>query len=338
MKMKEVCARTGISKRNVHFYINEKLLAPAINPDNGYYDFTEEDCQKLLFIKQMRNVGMPIQTIRSILSYPVTADFYLNRHIKKLKREQRHLEQTLISLQYIQDGLPFYPDFASIYDLVSKAGVPEMDVEEDFFDSDSYNAAIINRFLWGAFLPKTKWTEYQEFLWMKIDRLTREAPTEDYIKFAKGLFSMNSEQINALYAVNVDRYHAVASITPKTMDTFVKDMILQLESIIETPKYVRLWKNIYSDFFEPNTNIQASALSSLVMELSPFYKEYVQNIMILCEKVYRYLTSNDGAALYKSIITKLGDSINIDNSNHGQLEALLALPTLYNIKDWNHKG
>ena len=53
MKMKGICERTGISKRNIHFYIKEGLLTPATNPENGYYDFSEEDCQKILFIKQM---------------------------------------------------------------------------------------------------------------------------------------------------------------------------------------------------------------------------------------------------------------------------------------------
>ena len=148
MKMKGICERTGISKRNIHFYIKEGLLTPATNPENGYYDFSEEDCQKILFIKQMRNAGMSIQTILSILTYPVTADFYLNQHIRKLKKEQRHLEQTLISLQYIQDDLPFYPDFTSLYRLVSTAGIPEVDTREEDADIDSYNTAIINRFLW----------------------------------------------------------------------------------------------------------------------------------------------------------------------------------------------
>lgn len=337
MKMKGICERTGISKRNIHFYIKEGLLTPATNPEKGYYDFSEEDCQKILFIKQMRNAGMSIQTILSILTYPVTADFYLNQHIRKLKKEQRHLEQTLISLQYIQDDLPFYPDFTSLYRLVSTAGIPEVDTREEDADIDSYNTAIINRFLWGGFLPKTKWTDYQEFLWMKINRLTAEDPTEDYIKFARALYSMSSEQINTLYNVNVDRYHTVASCTPDTLENLKKDMIFQLEHIVKTPKYIRLWKDIYADFFEPNTNIQASDLSALVMELSPFYKDYVDNIVNLCEQVYQYLTSEKGRELYHSIIAAFGDSININNSNHGQLEAIISLPTLYTIKEWRKK-
>lgn len=172
---------------------------------------------------------------------------------------------------------------------------------------------------------------------MKINRLTAEDPTEDYIKFARALYSMSSEQINTLYNVNVDRYHTVASCTPDTLEDLKKDMIFQLEHIVKTPKYIRLWKDIYADFFEPNTNIQASDLSALVMELSPFYKDYVDNIVNLCEQVYQYLTSEEGRELYHSIIAAFGDSININNSNHGQLEAIISLPTLYTIKEWRKK-
>lgn len=334
MRMKELCERTGITKRNIHFYIKEELLTPVITPENGYYDFSEEDCQKLLFIKQMRNTGMSLRTIFSILSYPVTADFYLNQHIKKLKKEQRHLEQVLISLQYIQDDLPFYPDTADLYQLASAAGIPAKDTAEEATDIDSYNTAIINRFLWGGFLPKTKWTDYQEFLWMKINRLTAESPTTDYIKFARSLYAMSSEQINTLYSVNIDRFHAVASGTPDDIEDLKNDMILQLERIVKTPQYIRLWKAIYTDFFEPNTNIQASEISALVMELSPLYKNYVYNIVNLCEQVYQYLISKEGETLYSDIISAFGDSINIANANHGQLEALISLPTLYDIMNW----
>ena len=156
---------------------------------------------------------------------------------------------------------------------------------------------------------------------MKINRLTAEDPTEDYIKFARALYSMSSEQINTLYNVNVDRYHTVASCTPDTLENLKKDMIFQLEHIVKTPKYIRLWKDIYADFFEPNTNIQ----------------DYVYNIVNLCEQVYQYLTSEEGRELYHSIIAAFGDSININNSNHGQLEAIISLPMLYTIKEWRKK-
>lgn len=331
MRMKEMCKRTGISRRNIHFYIKEGLLTPATNLENGYYDFSEEDCQRLLFIKHMRNARMSIQAIHSILSYPVTASYYLNQKIKKLKKEQRNLEQTLISLQYILDDLPFYPDFSILYETTAGAGIPESDTTEETNEFDHYSTAIINRFLWGGFLPQTKWTEYQEFLWMKINRLTSETQSEDYKKLAKRLYSLSSEQINALLHVKLERYQTVATITPETLDLLTQDMINQLQIIVKTPKYVRLWKNVYDDFLEPNTNIQASEISLLAMELSPFYRDYVGNVVILCEKVYQHLVSDAGKKLYKDILDTFGSLINLNDSNHGQLEAIISLPALYDI-------
>lgn len=332
MKMKDVCQQTGISRRNIHFYIQEGLLAPSVNPGNGYYAFSEEDCRRLLFIRQMRNAGMSIQAIQAILTDPVTAEFYVNQQIKKLKKEQRHLEQTLISLQYILDDLSFYPDYAELYEITSAAGIPEPDNSEDGSEFDRYSTAIINRFLWGGFLPKTKWTEYQEFLWMKINRLTAENPPKDYTKLAGTLFSMTPEQINKLFDMNVDRYRSIVALNADTVNEFKEDMIIRLRTIVNKPKYVQFWKEIYDRFFQPITNIQASELSLLVMELCPFYKDYVSNIVAVCGKVYDYLTSDAGQELYQNITAAFGDSINIDESNHGQLEALISVPILYEIK------
>ena len=39
MKMRELCERTGMSKRNVHYYIKEGLLSPRQDQVNGYYDY-----------------------------------------------------------------------------------------------------------------------------------------------------------------------------------------------------------------------------------------------------------------------------------------------------------
>ncbi len=43
IKIQEVCKRTGLSKRNIDFYMKEKLLLPEMNEENGYYNFCEED-------------------------------------------------------------------------------------------------------------------------------------------------------------------------------------------------------------------------------------------------------------------------------------------------------
>ena len=54
MKLKEVCERTGITKRNIHYYVKEGLLVPRKELGNGYYEFSEEDCDRLLDIMNFR--------------------------------------------------------------------------------------------------------------------------------------------------------------------------------------------------------------------------------------------------------------------------------------------
>ena len=46
MRIQEVSHKTGITKRNIHYYIKQGIITPKMNPANGYYDFSEEDCQK----------------------------------------------------------------------------------------------------------------------------------------------------------------------------------------------------------------------------------------------------------------------------------------------------
>ena len=65
MKLKEVCERTGITKRNIHYYVKEGLLVPRKELGNGYYEFSEEDCDRLLMIRSLRNAGFSILQIRS---------------------------------------------------------------------------------------------------------------------------------------------------------------------------------------------------------------------------------------------------------------------------------
>lgn len=50
MRIQEVMGKTGLSRRTIHYYIDQKLIIPPVNEGNGYHDFTGEDVQKLFII------------------------------------------------------------------------------------------------------------------------------------------------------------------------------------------------------------------------------------------------------------------------------------------------
>ena len=77
MRIQEVIEKTGLSRRTIHYYIDQKLIIPTVNEGNGYHDFTEEDVQKLFIIRKLRKAGLSLADIRAILRKPRTTPSFM---------------------------------------------------------------------------------------------------------------------------------------------------------------------------------------------------------------------------------------------------------------------
>ena len=95
MKIHEVEALAGITKKNIRFYEEQGLLSPRRNAENGYRDYGEEEVQILLQIKLLRKLGLPIEEIRRMRSGCHTVGDGMRRHMVTLEREQRNLQQSM---------------------------------------------------------------------------------------------------------------------------------------------------------------------------------------------------------------------------------------------------
>lgn len=94
MKINEVEAIAGITKKNIRFYEEQGLLNPRRNAENGYRDYGEEEIAALRRIRLMRKLGVPIEEIRTMFSGTHTVGDGMRRHLITLEREQRNLEQS----------------------------------------------------------------------------------------------------------------------------------------------------------------------------------------------------------------------------------------------------
>ena len=63
MTIKEIEDRTGLPRANIRFYESQGLIAPS-RGENGYRDYSQEDCQTLLKIKLLRKLDVPLEEIR----------------------------------------------------------------------------------------------------------------------------------------------------------------------------------------------------------------------------------------------------------------------------------
>lgn len=94
MKINEVEAQVGITKKNIRFYEEQGLLSPRRNSENGYRDYGEAEVAVLRRIKLMRKLGVPLEEIRRMQAGGTVADG-MRRHLVTLERERRSLEQAI---------------------------------------------------------------------------------------------------------------------------------------------------------------------------------------------------------------------------------------------------
>ena len=92
LKINEVEALVGITKKNIRFYEAEGLLAPRRNSGNGYRDYGEAEVETLRRIKLLRKLGVPLEDIRQMLSGAHTVGDGMRRHLVTLERERQNLD------------------------------------------------------------------------------------------------------------------------------------------------------------------------------------------------------------------------------------------------------
>ena len=59
MKINEVEAAVGVTKKNIRFYEEEGLISPRREPGNGYRSYSEADVERLRRIKLLRKLDGP---------------------------------------------------------------------------------------------------------------------------------------------------------------------------------------------------------------------------------------------------------------------------------------
>ncbi|MBO8163186.1 MAG: methyltransferase domain-containing protein [Brevibacillus sp.] len=68
MKIKELAEYLQTTPRAIRFYEEKGLISPCKDPESGYRRFNEQDAWRLQTIIALREVGVPIEAIRQLLS------------------------------------------------------------------------------------------------------------------------------------------------------------------------------------------------------------------------------------------------------------------------------
>ncbi len=92
MKIYQVEELVGITKKNIRFYEEQKLLCPKRNPQNDYREYSLEDVRQLEKIKLLRKLSVPIEEIRLIEVGKVSLTQSMNQQIERIEKELQNAE------------------------------------------------------------------------------------------------------------------------------------------------------------------------------------------------------------------------------------------------------
>ena len=112
MKINEVEALVGITKKNIRFYEQQGLLSPRRNAENGYREYAEADVAELKKIKLLRKLSLPIEEIRKIQSGDLLLEDALQRQLIVLERERSNLQETSRLCHNLMEDRCKYPSLS----------------------------------------------------------------------------------------------------------------------------------------------------------------------------------------------------------------------------------
>ena len=95
MKINEVEAAVGVTKKNIRFYEEEGLIAPGREPGNGYRSYSQADVERLQRIKLLRKLDVPLADIREMLAGQKTLAEGMAQQLERLSTRRKDLDEAI---------------------------------------------------------------------------------------------------------------------------------------------------------------------------------------------------------------------------------------------------
>lgn len=324
MRIREVMHGTGLSKKSIHHYIQEGLLKPKADA-NGYFDFSEDDLERLILIRQLRDLDIPVKDILRILNHPETAIFILAYHRRKLRRRKELLKWQYEKISALEKKLVSVPpmtQLACIYENRQAFSFPP----EDSLPIDDVDAEIIACHFWGNRMRNLELTEYRKYLYGRLQQRIITHQTKENVALRNYLCSLKPPEIVAEYFLTKDQlYEELLCLTPDRYPEYSDKIISAIAENLGKPAWIFAWKKYYhcylypsSVYYDDETNIQ------LFSEILPEYKTYQENARACCSYVFHHFNSKSGAALKDSLLKALDGYMDLNSSHHMILLGLYA--------------
>jgi len=105
VKIAEVSKMFELTSDTLRYYEKEGLIGPVKRTKSGVREYSEEDLQRIHFVKCMRHAGLSIESIHTYIELNNQGDATLINRREILLSEKEKIEATIRSLQDTLDYL-----------------------------------------------------------------------------------------------------------------------------------------------------------------------------------------------------------------------------------------
>ena len=316
MRIQEVIKKTGLSRRTVYYYIDQKMISPVVDEHNGYHDFSEADIQRLFIIRKLREAGLSLADIRAILHKPRTTPFYLHKQLNALQSQMLTIQQTISEMDRLSGQLPVCQSLEQLAGMLADTDFCPEDPTRN--QMESRDARLLAQYLWMAYLD-TPVTEYQQFLWQKITQHTIEHAGTDLKMMSRYLQYISPEQIDATNINQYLRNQKIISLTEEDYPGFMEELKVSLLAFAVDPVQQEKWRLLYQPVIHP-TALFCVSVSGWMREFHPAYRRYYENTHTCCRMLKDFMDSDEGAALNATLREAFQGNCDVRTGYYGELE------------------
>jgi Cd(II)/Pb(II)-responsive transcriptional regulator len=105
VKIGELAKRTECEVETIRYYEREGLLPTPPRSEGNYRQYSEQDAERLLFIRHCRSLGMSLEDIRTLQHFQSKPELACDQINAMLDRHLQQTEQQIQSLQRLQKQL-----------------------------------------------------------------------------------------------------------------------------------------------------------------------------------------------------------------------------------------
>lgn len=110
MKIGELAKQTGCEVETIRYYEREGLVPVPPRTEGNYRSYSEQDAERLLFIRHCRSLGMSLDDIRTLQHFQAKPELacdeinaMLDRHLAQTERQIQSLQRLRKQLQTLRN-------------------------------------------------------------------------------------------------------------------------------------------------------------------------------------------------------------------------------------------